>query len=39
MGRFGTLSEVAGAAIFLASPSASYVTGHTLMVDGGWAAA
>jgi NAD(P)-dependent dehydrogenase (short-subunit alcohol dehydrogenase family) len=38
-GRFGELSEVAGAAIFLASPSASYVTGHTLMVDGGWTAA
>jgi NAD(P)-dependent dehydrogenase (short-subunit alcohol dehydrogenase family) len=37
--RFGELSEVAGAAIFLASPSASYVTGHTLMVDGGWTAA
>lgn len=39
MGRFGHVSEVAGAAIFLASPSASYVTGHTLMVDGGWTAA
>jgi gluconate 5-dehydrogenase len=39
MGRFGDLSEVAGAAIFLASPSASYVTGHTLCVDGGWTAA
>lgn len=39
MGRFGDVSEVAGAAIFLASPSASYVTGHTLMVDGGWTAA
>lgn len=39
MGRFGEVSEVAGAAIFLASPSASYVTGHTLMVDGGWTAA
>lgn len=39
LARFGELSEVAGAAVFLASPSASYVTGHTLMVDGGWAAA
>ncbi|MCY1166407.1 Gluconate 5-dehydrogenase [compost metagenome] len=39
LGRFGDISEVAGAAVFLASPSASYVTGHTLMVDGGWAAA
>lgn len=39
LGRFGGVSEVAGAAIFLASPSASYVTGHTLMVDGGWMAA
>lgn len=38
-GRFGEVSEVAGAAIFLASPGASYVTGHTLMVDGGWTAA
>jgi gluconate 5-dehydrogenase len=39
LGRFGKVSEVAGAVIFLASPSASYVTGHTLMVDGGWMAA
>ncbi|MDO9435252.1 SDR family NAD(P)-dependent oxidoreductase [Hydrogenophaga sp.] len=39
MGRFGEVSEVAGAALFLASPGASYVTGHSLMVDGGWSAA
>lgn len=37
-GRFGELDDVAGAAIFLASPGAAYVTGHTLMVDGGWTA-
>lgn len=39
MGRFGEVSEVAGAALFLASSAASYVTGHSLMVDGGWSAA
>lgn len=38
MGRFGTVKEVAGAAVFLASDEASYVTGHTLAVDGGWLA-
>ncbi len=38
MSRFGKTSEVAGAAMFLASPSASYVTGQTIMVDGGWTA-
>ena len=38
LARFGELHEVAGAAIFLASPSASYVPGHTLCVDGGWTA-
>lgn len=39
MNRFGRLHEVAGAALFLASSAASFVTGHTLMVDGGWTAA
>jgi len=29
LGRFGTVNEVAGAAVFLASPAASYVTGHS----------
>lgn len=34
-GRLGTPEEMAGAALFLASPLASYVYGHTLVVDGG----
>ena len=37
-GRFGRASEIAGAALFLASADASFVTGHTLVVDGGFTA-
>jgi NAD(P)-dependent dehydrogenase (short-subunit alcohol dehydrogenase family) len=38
MGRWGELREVAGAAVFLASNAASFVTGTALFVDGGWTA-
>jgi gluconate 5-dehydrogenase len=38
-GRWGDPPEVAGAAVFLASPAADYVTGHILAVDGGFGAA
>jgi NAD(P)-dependent dehydrogenase (short-subunit alcohol dehydrogenase family) len=38
MGRWGELHEIAGAAVFLASDAASFVTGSALFIDGGWTA-
>lgn len=35
IGRLGEPQDIAGAALFLASPAGSFVTGHTLVVDGG----
>lgn len=37
-GRWGSTQDVAGAAVFLSSPASDYVSGHILVVDGGWLA-
>jgi NAD(P)-dependent dehydrogenase (short-subunit alcohol dehydrogenase family) len=36
--RIGEPMDVAGAVVFLASPAASLITGHTILIDGGWTA-
>jgi NAD(P)-dependent dehydrogenase (short-subunit alcohol dehydrogenase family) len=36
--RIGVPMDVAGAVIFLASPAAALITGHTILIDGGWTA-
>ncbi len=38
LGRAGEVTDIVGAAIYLASPASDLVTGHILMVDGGWTA-
>ena len=38
LGRVGGVEDVAAATLYLASPAAAMVTGHTLLVDGGWTA-
>ena len=37
-GRWGEPEDLAGAVVFLASSASDYVTGHVLVVDGGWLA-
>ena len=38
LGRLATPEEVAAAVVYLASPGAAMVNGHTLLIDGGWTA-
>ena len=36
MARFGKPEDLGGAVVFLASDASSFVTGHNLVIDGGW---
>ncbi len=36
IGRVGKPEDIASVVLFLCSPEASYITGHTLVADGGW---
>lgn len=38
LGRWGDVEDMVGGVIYLVSPAAAYVTGHELVIDGGWSA-
>jgi len=38
MGRFGHVQDLIGAAVFLCSPAAEYITGQMITIDGGYLA-